>query len=161
MIYFIRAASGHIKIGRSNNPRLRLAEMQTAHPHTLELIAVMDGDKAEEDALHQSFPPIRGEWREETSALMEYIQKYGRFEDVKKATGSAKVNPLNITRFPSDLYHDLKAAAAARSVAERRRVSIAALVIEAIAAHPDVARQLGAAPMPVPTATDEADLNWD
>jgi hypothetical protein len=77
MIYFIQSEDGGpIKIGRSRDPRKRLAALQTSHPDDLRLLAVMDGDEAEEEALHKAFPPTRGEWCNPTAELLEYIDRY-------------------------------------------------------------------------------------
>lgn len=76
MIYFIRAGeNGPVKIGRSRDPRRRLADLQVSHHETLCLLAVMDGDEAEEWTLHRAFPPVRGEWCEPTPELLDYIER--------------------------------------------------------------------------------------
>lgn len=63
MIYFIRNGD-FIKIGRAKNPDVRLAQLQTAHPHKLALVCTMEGGPDVEKALHNHFAANRanGEW---------------------------------------------------------------------------------------------------
>jgi hypothetical protein len=65
MIYFIQAASGGpIKIGVSDNPEVRLKDLQCSHHERLVLRRVMEGGAALERELHARFADhrIRGEW---------------------------------------------------------------------------------------------------
>ena len=61
---------------------------------------------------------------------------------------------LKATAFPKALHDALKAAAADRDI------SMSRLVVEAIKAHPDVARHLGTAPQLAPP-TDGDTLEWE
>ena len=60
--YFVRCASGYVKIGRSCNPEARLRELQAANPEPLVLLHVIEGDQ--ERRLHRQFAAHRvtGEW---------------------------------------------------------------------------------------------------
>jgi len=61
MIYFIQDTSSRaIKIGISEHPTTRLAALQTAHHSDLILLAVMDGNEQDEQALHRMFKRKRG-----------------------------------------------------------------------------------------------------
>lgn len=64
-VYFVQAGEdGPIKIGVSNEPLSRMAEMQTCMPHTLRMLAFHPGTRAEEQSLHKRLAAfrIRGEW---------------------------------------------------------------------------------------------------
>ena len=65
--------------------------------------------------------------------------------------------PIKINNPPAHLYAALRAAAADRDI------SMARLVVEAIKAHPDVARHLtGAPPVRVESTLNSADaLEWE
>lgn len=72
--YFIQAVdSGHIKIGRSENPEGRMKDIQTSNHENLKLLAVADNDIEAE--LHEKFSRsrIRGEWFTPSKDLLEYI----------------------------------------------------------------------------------------
>ena len=60
-IYFIGSLeSGTVKIGKSNNPEKRLAELQTGNPHKLVLYGVIENVSQElENRLHQILDHIR------------------------------------------------------------------------------------------------------
>lgn len=60
MIYFIQiAVGGPIKIGVSNSPCKRLQELQTSNPCKLELVGVMEGEREQEQKLHQELKEFR------------------------------------------------------------------------------------------------------
>ena len=63
MIYFIRSGE-YVKIGRAVDIEVRMAQLQTAHPVPLVLIATMEGGVDVEKALHFRFESKRtsGEW---------------------------------------------------------------------------------------------------
>ncbi len=76
MIYFIQDTENRrIKIGVSAEPAQRLKQLQTSHASELKLIAVMDGTRSEEQALHQLFTRKRGEWFEPTRDLLAFIRE--------------------------------------------------------------------------------------
>src|SRR5665647_308655 len=76
-IYFIGSLeSGTVKIGRSNDPENRLAELQTGNPHKLVLYGVIDDVSHElETRLHQLFDHlhINSEWFKLTDELLQFM----------------------------------------------------------------------------------------
>ena len=77
LLYFIQAGEdGPIKIGTSRDPGGRLKQLQTAHPETLRLLAVIaaEGEFAEA-AIHRALrgDAVSGEWFRDSSALRSYI----------------------------------------------------------------------------------------
>lgn len=78
MIYFIQdGRDGTIKIGTSRNPWERLAALTVASPGKMTILAVMDGDRLVERALHKQFAPLRvsGEWFRDEPDLLSFIDK--------------------------------------------------------------------------------------
>lgn len=65
-VYFIKSASGGIKIGKANDVPKRLRALQTAHPVRLELLATCSGGRVREQWYHRRFARHRlhGEWFE-------------------------------------------------------------------------------------------------
>ncbi len=59
-----RDVAGAVKIGWSRDPEQRLAQLQTASPDTLRILAILPGSKNVEHGLHEVFGDcaIRGEW---------------------------------------------------------------------------------------------------
>lgn len=78
-IYFIQAggSDGPIKIGVSNAPHLRLAELQTGMPNELVLLATRHGNNRAEKELHQRFAAdrIRGEWFRPSAAVLAAVEE--------------------------------------------------------------------------------------
>ncbi len=75
-VYFVQAASGGpIKIGISNDPLGRLAQLQTGHPGALVILAVVPGGRQLELDLHKKFAKhrIHGEWFSPTPELLEIV----------------------------------------------------------------------------------------
>ena len=76
-IYFIGSLeSGTVKIGKSNNPEKRLAELQIGNPHKLVLYCVITNVSQElENRLHQLFGDlhINGEWFRMTDELIHFM----------------------------------------------------------------------------------------
>ncbi len=62
-VYFVGAVGGPIKIGCSIRPRERRSVLQVGSEHSLQVLAMMPGDRATEAAMHQRFAGnrIRGE----------------------------------------------------------------------------------------------------
>lgn len=76
MIYVIRdTLSGHVKIGLSEKPWVRFAKMRVDCPGELSMRAILDGERADEQALHRRFVAhrVRGEWFECSGALAEWL----------------------------------------------------------------------------------------
>jgi hypothetical protein len=75
-VYFVQAEDGgSIKIGRSSNPVLRLASLQTSHPKKLQILATCPGDFGLEGRIHDRLSRFRehGEWFRENDALATII----------------------------------------------------------------------------------------
>lgn len=87
MIYFIQAEpNGRIKIGRSNSPEKRLANMQVGSPVKLKLIGTKNGGLAEEKHMHVVFSShwSHGEWFEPAKELVDFILS---LHDIPKQAG--------------------------------------------------------------------------
>lgn len=54
----------YTKVGFSVDPYARLAQLQTAHPKTLELVAAFEAERYMEAVLHEELEAfhVRGEW---------------------------------------------------------------------------------------------------
>ncbi len=80
MIYFIQEdVSGPIKIGHTDKAlQTRLNTLQANNPHNLTCIAMLDGTRVIERALHARFQlfRIRGEWFKPEPELMQYIAEH-------------------------------------------------------------------------------------
>jgi len=79
MIYFIReAASGCIKIGFSDKPWDRFSKMQSDTPGELAVLAITEGDKVAEAALHARFADLRlrGEWFRDDGRIATLAQSF-------------------------------------------------------------------------------------
>lgn len=75
-VYFIQAGpGGPVKIGFSENPQQRLAQVQVDSPVPCVLLGVLPGGEAEEAELHERFRLlwIRGEWFEPGADLLEIV----------------------------------------------------------------------------------------
>lgn len=80
MIYFIRNADrSAIKIGTTIHLSTRLQQLAAEHGE-LEVLAVLDGGRDEEHALHHRFDSLRtvGEWFEPGDDLMGFIVAEGK-----------------------------------------------------------------------------------
>lgn len=73
MVYFIQSSDGGpIKIGKSSNPKRRLANLQTARSDKLLLLGTSN---LPEESLHQRFADLRlnGEWFKCHTRLIAWI----------------------------------------------------------------------------------------
>jgi|ERR1035437_479750 hypothetical protein len=76
-IYFIQEeGTGAVKIGISDNPLSRLANLQHSNSKKLTLLSILSGDILTEKALQKRFikTQIRGEWFEPSPDLLAYIK---------------------------------------------------------------------------------------
>lgn len=83
MIYYIqRGEDGPIKIGTSNDPERRLAELQTGSGEPLRLLAVIPGDRSLERQIHSALRDHQGigEWFKPSPAELEYLQRLMKVE---------------------------------------------------------------------------------
>jgi hypothetical protein len=79
-IYFIQESGiGAIKIGVSKHAQVRTREIQDNTPHTLTLLATIEGGRGVEHTLHSLFAHahIRGEWFHPVAELLAYIAETG------------------------------------------------------------------------------------
>jgi hypothetical protein len=78
MIYFLQdSRTFEIKIGYTGaaDARMRLGTLQTGNPAGLVLLLLMDGERAQETALHHRFARahVRGEWFQPVPELLQAI----------------------------------------------------------------------------------------
>jgi len=65
MVYFIGNKEKQlVKIGKANQPKRRIEEIQVGFPYQLEIFLIIEGNEAIEKTLHNKFKNkhIRGEW---------------------------------------------------------------------------------------------------
>ena len=77
-VYFLYAKKARrIKIGFSDNPKKRICSIQTSSPEPLIQLAVLDGKRELEQALHSHFHYLRdkGEWFRADNELFEWIHE--------------------------------------------------------------------------------------
>lgn len=78
LVYFIQEpSSGAIKIGVAQDPAIRLAKLQTAHPLDLKLLGTCPGGLPLERLLHLQFVEdcIRREWFKQSDRLLARIKE--------------------------------------------------------------------------------------
>lgn len=78
-VYFVGGMStGLIKIGKADNAKRRLMELQTGSPDELVLLAVIPGGRDEEQQLHDRFRETRrhGEWFAFSYDLWSLIEEH-------------------------------------------------------------------------------------
>lgn len=95
-VYFIQCGDdGPIKIGKSRDPKGRLAAMMPNNPFELRLLRTMKGGHSLERLLHWRFAPIRlrGEWFAPTSELLHFIA-HGRLVPQNKRRNFYQVTEL-------------------------------------------------------------------
>jgi hypothetical protein len=119
-LYVIRSEAGMVKIGRSNTPRKRRADLQCASPHKLVLVKILRNRGGEERAVHA----ILAKWRCEG----EWFREDQEFRDAIQTALCVDI------RFPSE-RRDMDAAVAGvvaflRCEAERKRARHAEIVEE-------------------------------
>lgn len=73
-IYVIDCA-GHIKIGYSTTPQMRLNNLRSSSPFEITVLRIFEGTLEEEQALLGKFAAhrLRGEWFKQEGALAEWI----------------------------------------------------------------------------------------
>ena len=77
--YFI-ASDAFIKIGRSEQPEVRLRQLKTGSPAELQLLLVLDGDREQE--FHEQFKHLHvsGEWFARGDELENFIARATGFQ---------------------------------------------------------------------------------
>jgi hypothetical protein len=93
-VYFI-ACADFIKIGVSDNPRRRIAHLQSSSPFDLELLGDVPGDAEEEIRIQGKFAKhhVRGEWFRKHSDIIDYIAYRNRRTGLRK--GNQPLQNLN------------------------------------------------------------------
>lgn len=75
-VYFVQAASGHIKVGVARDVARRIAEIGANHPEPLRLLGTMTGGYGHEHYVHRLFHEDRrhGEWFKPSQRLLDFIE---------------------------------------------------------------------------------------
>lgn len=81
-VYFMRAASGAIKIGTTYNPKSRLRSIRSCTPEPVELLTDFEGGFERESYLHGVFAAerIRGEWFAPSERLLALVARVARLK---------------------------------------------------------------------------------
>jgi hypothetical protein len=129
-VYFMRfGAAGPIKIGHALEPYKRRYDFQIASADPIEVLAVVDGGRPEEQAIHKLFSHlhIRGELFRPADDLLEYIQLMPKHEKPEpKTRGRPQINEEQIpARLPGGTKDRIE-----RVLMEKE--SIAAFIREAV-----------------------------
>ena len=95
MIYFITDGE-YLKIGTTDNLKLRFKNIQSSNPKELRIVATLNGDYTEETKLHHKFNNIRnrGEWFYYTEKLKNYITNLDSMDDTVQNT-ICEINTFN------------------------------------------------------------------
>lgn len=84
-VYFVVAPSiGRVKIGLSNNPANRFAEIKACSPVAVELLVSVDGGQELENDLHHHFAAqrVHGEWFVFSSEIATLVAALRRGEPI-------------------------------------------------------------------------------
>ena len=103
MVYFIKQGD-YVKIGFTNRFKARLTQLQVSSPIKLEVLAIIDGDKSDEQKFHEQFKHIssNGEWFMQCDELKSFIDlldtslmwKYGYLDNTISPIGIIKQTRL-------------------------------------------------------------------
>ena len=103
MVYFIKQGD-YVKIGFTNRFKTRLSQLQISSPIKLEVLAIIDGDKSDEQKFHEQFKHIssNGEWFMQCDELKSFIDlldtslmwKYGYLDNSISPIGIIKQTRL-------------------------------------------------------------------
>lgn len=76
MIYFLSDGE-HVKIGFSDNVKVRIPDIRVSNPKDLSVELVIDGDYAFEQKIHNDLKKyhVRGEWFYYSEVVKQYIDK--------------------------------------------------------------------------------------
>lgn len=95
-IYLVQAGdNGLIKIGYALNPELRLAKLQSDCPFPARIIALIPGDRSNEEQLHRRFrrDRIRGEWFAPTEAILGLAASFSFDKSLSRRRSWRKGSP--------------------------------------------------------------------
>lgn len=87
MIYLIICKENNTcKIGLTNNPKRRLAQLQTSTSYKLQLDTIIDGDFNVEKELHEKFKSFKliGEWFIYDNSIKEFFKPYNKETNTTK-----------------------------------------------------------------------------
>lgn len=106
LVYFVQGIDGGpIKIGRADEPALRLRELQLGSPVLLQLLAVVKGGRYREACLHEQFAILRmhGEWFSPGVDLLQWIASHAtvlspRFQQEETRFPASPARPLDAKR---------------------------------------------------------------
>ena len=75
VVYFVRARTGHVKIGYSASPVVRMNQLRNGSPVSLELLGVVPGDSTTEAEFHARLVGSwsHGEWFNPTNEVLAFI----------------------------------------------------------------------------------------
>ncbi len=81
MIYFVQNLD-NVKIGYTDNPRVRIYDLQVASPFPLSVLLIIDGGIERERFLHKKFKEynVSGEWFELNEHITNFIQQNMEFD---------------------------------------------------------------------------------
>lgn len=93
MIYFIKC-NNYVKIGRSIDPKRRLADLQTGNPFKLTLIRTLNEKDFEESTLHKKFNRfrVRGEWFRYSETIKMFVANSGKQKKKRRKVSSNRKN---------------------------------------------------------------------
>lgn len=115
-LYVMQGSCGRIKIGRSINPEKRRRDLQTQGGRTIRLVAVFQGQGAEERRIHAALAPHRllGEWFRSSIACRNAI-----------------IDLLGPMKFPFEYTADARRKAAEVKAAEKAEADYQAMMAKA------------------------------
>jgi Meiotically Up-regulated Gene 113 (MUG113) protein len=95
IVYFIQAATGQVKIGRTSDLVGRLGTLQVGNHEELTLVGAVFGSHADEQALHARFARhfLRGEWYLPEVDLLHYVRDLP--QDIVESFGAAHKKPCS------------------------------------------------------------------
>lgn len=124
MIYFLRSSAGPIKIGTTIRLTQRLRQLAAEHGEGLEVLAVLDGSRDVEQALHGRFAHLRrvGEWFEPGDDLLGFIVSDGRPWDGSDEVAAPDIATIRVEAYVNDLIREAAAITRESVVAYSTRV---------------------------------------
>lgn len=91
-VYMVRNCYGHVKIGYTDrDPNIRIRPLQTAYPHDLEFLRILDGDRRLEAYLHDRFSDqhLGREWFEFCEEML--TEGMDDWDDFDEGGGSTRM----------------------------------------------------------------------
>jgi hypothetical protein len=100
-IYFIKAESGHVKIGITGcDVERRMYALQTGNPYKLSILKIIKGNRGQEALIHQKFKHLRcrREWFVLSNELESFIENPYTIEQkpTKRRSDTATLNKQRI-----------------------------------------------------------------